>query len=89
MKENPYRLDRTVEPLVYTVELKPDLKKFTFRGSESITIRAKKPFSKITLNAHELKIKKVLLCNRQLKKEVSARKISYNSKFETDGNGIE
>ncbi len=82
-KKNPYRLDRTVEPLVYTVTLEPDLKKFTFKGSESITFRAKKPFSKITLHAAELKIKKAFLCGGKMKSNLLARKISYDSKLET------
>ncbi len=83
IKRNPYRLDRTIEPLVYHLTLEPDLKKFKFRGSESVVFYAKKPFSKITLNAAELKIKKAFLRGGKLKETLPARKISYNSKLET------
>ncbi len=82
-KKNPYRLDRNLEPLVYDITLEPDLKKFKFRGSQFVTFQAKKPFSKITLNAAELKINKAFLRGGKLHEQRSARKISYNSKLET------
>ncbi len=82
-KKNPYRLDRTVEPLVYTIELEPDLAKFTFRGSESVTFRAARPFSKITLHAAEIKVTKAFLAGGKFKTPLAARKISYHEKFET------
>ncbi len=53
---NRFRLDRTVQPLAYTIELRPDLRSFTFTGHESIALRAARPFSRITLHALELKI---------------------------------
>lgn len=81
--KNPYRLDRNLTPLVYTITLRPDLKNFTFSGKESVTFKAQKPFSKITLHAAELKIKKAWLCGGKLKAELPAKKISYNEKFET------
>lgn len=80
-KKNPYRLDRTVQPVVYTITLEPNLKHFTFRGSESITLRVQKSFSTITLNAAELKITKAYLHRDGGRFE--AKKISYNPKFET------
>ncbi len=80
--KNPYRLDRSVEPLVYTIELEPDLKNFTFRGWESVSLKVHKPFSKITLNAAELKVNSAFLTGK-LPQAVSARRISYDPKFET------
>ncbi len=82
-KPNPYRLDRTIQPRVYTLTLEPDLKALTFRGFESITFKTQKSFSKITLNAVELKIKKAFLCGGVRQGTSPARKILYDSKFET------
>lgn len=82
-KINPYRLDRNITPLVYDITLHPDLKTFTFTGHESIQFSAKKSYSKITLHAAELKVKKAWLCGGKLKDKISAKKISFNEKFET------
>ncbi|MBI4432976.1 MAG: M1 family metallopeptidase [Candidatus Omnitrophica bacterium] len=79
--KNPYRLDRTVEPIVYTIELKPDLQAFTFQGAASIALKARKPFSRVTLNAAELKITKATL--KTLKREAPVKRISYDKKLET------
>lgn len=57
MKEkNPYLLPEGVEPLHYKIELKPDLEKFTFVGSELIDIDIQKPTLLITMHALELEI---------------------------------
>lgn len=82
-KTNPYRLDRNITPVVYDITLHPDIQNFVFTGHESITFTAKKPFSKITLHAAELKVKKAWLCGGKLKDKITAKKISYNEKFET------
>ncbi len=82
-KKNPYRLDRNITPIVYSITFEPDLKKFTFQGKESVTFKAVKPFSSITLHSAELKIKKAWLCGAKLKADLPAKKISYNEKFET------
>ncbi len=83
MKKNPYRLDRNLEPVVYDLTLQPDLAKFTFQGYETVTFKAKKPFSSVTLHATELKVKKASLSGGKLTSPVLAKKISYNEKFET------
>ncbi len=44
-------------PINYELTFEPDLKKFTFAGTESITVSCKKSTSTITMNCAELKIK--------------------------------
>lgn len=80
---NPYRLDRSLTPLIYRITLQPDLNTFTFSGTESVTFKAAKAYSKITLHAVELKISKAWLCGGALKKPLPAKKISFNEKLET------
>jgi tricorn protease interacting factor F2/3 len=46
-----------VIPTNYHLTFEPDLKKFTFSGTESISVYCKKPTSTITMNCAELKIK--------------------------------
>ncbi|MFQ5476031.1 MAG: M1 family metallopeptidase [Nitrosopumilus sp.] len=46
-----------VSPINYCLTFESDLKKFTFDGTESISINCKKPTNKITMNCAELKIK--------------------------------
>ena len=44
-------------PINYQLTFEPDLKKFTFFGTETITVSCKKPTKKITMHCAELKIK--------------------------------
>jgi len=44
-------------PINYQLTFEPDLKKFIFSGTETITISCKKPTNKITMHCAELKIK--------------------------------
>jgi len=46
-----------ITPINYALTFEPDLKKFTFDGTESILIDCKKPTNTITMNCAELKIK--------------------------------
>ncbi len=78
---NPYRLNRVVEPSLYTIELEPDLKHFTFSGREWITTRAHQPLNKIVLHALDIKITKAEVwgqggCHQ-------AARIAYNKELET------
>ncbi|EIJ65990.1 hypothetical protein BD31_I0193 [Candidatus Nitrosopumilus salaria BD31] len=43
-------------PINYQLSFEPDLKKFTFTGSETISIDCKKPTKVITMHCAELKI---------------------------------
>jgi len=53
---DPYRLPRDVVPTRYDLRLEPDLKAFTFRGEEVVTLSVKGATSEIVLNAAELSI---------------------------------
>ncbi len=46
-----------ITPINYALIFEPDLKKFTFNGTESISVDCKKPTNTITMNCAELKIK--------------------------------
>jgi puromycin-sensitive aminopeptidase len=82
---NPYRLDRSVVPIAYAIELEPDLENFSFRGREKIMIQAAEPFSRITLHALDLKITEAALTGTGKKSgEIfRPRNIRYNSRLET------
>ena len=45
-----------VNPINYKLTFEPDLKKFTFNGTESITADCKKSTNLITMHCAELKI---------------------------------
>ena len=47
----------TTIPINYNLTFEPDLKKFTFEGSEIISINCKKPTNTIKINCAEIKIK--------------------------------
>ena len=44
-------------PINYNLTFEPDLKKFTFAGTEEITVSCKKPINIITMHCAEIKIK--------------------------------
>ena len=50
-----------VTPINYELTFEPDLKKFTFDGTESISVVCKKPTSTITMHCAELKIKSCMI----------------------------
>lgn len=85
MKQNPFLLNRDIEPVLYSIELEPNLKEFTFKGTETIKIRALKPFSKIELHALELNVKRAFLYRGEVDHPSGfyAQKISTNEKRET------
>jgi len=51
-----HRLPDTVQPERYTIELRPDLSRFTFRGEESVAIRVLEPVRSIVMNASGLEV---------------------------------
>ncbi len=83
MKKNPYRLNRVVVPEIYEIEIEPDLEAFTFKGTETIQLRAGLDFSEITLHAADIKIQDARLETKAGVEAVRARRISYDTKFET------
>jgi len=57
------RLTKDVMPESYDLTVEPDLKNFTFTGSESIIITVAKPCHHIFLNSNELKVSEAKLTN--------------------------
>jgi puromycin-sensitive aminopeptidase len=51
-----YRLPTTVTPQRYELRLEPDLKSFTFRGDETVTITVNQSTAEVVLNALDLEI---------------------------------
>ena len=80
---NPYLLPLDVEPTHYDIELEPDLEKFSFTGSESISILIRKPTSRVVLHAMDLKISKVELSRPAGVAPLAPKRISLNKSKET------
>ena len=55
-KGTSHRLPDTVRPEKYTIELQPDLSRFTFRGEESVAIQVARPVKSIEMNASQLEV---------------------------------
>ncbi len=84
MSQNPYRLGREVKPVLYDLEIEPDLSKFTFSGHETISIQISKVVDRITLHAVDIKIQKAFLVDAGTGRYAHApKKISYDAKYET------
>ncbi len=83
INERSVRLSSNVIPITYKLSLKPDLKKFTFEGTEQIDIVLKKPTAQITLHCKEIQISISETCVKIGKDKVFADKISYDHKTET------
>jgi protoheme IX farnesyltransferase len=49
----PGKLPKDVRPTEYSIRIAPDLQNLTFTGSETVRLHAKKPVSKLVLNALE------------------------------------
>jgi puromycin-sensitive aminopeptidase len=80
-KQKSVRLPEHVRPERYRIMLKPDLKKFTFEGEETIYLQLEKPTKEIILHAAELKISKAEFIHG--KEKITANKIMYHEKDET------
>ena len=88
MKErNPYLLPTEVEPHHYEIEWKPNFSDFTFAGSERIDVTIRKPVTKITLHALDLKIQKAQVRVKArgggLSEPLDARRIRASSRKES------
>ena len=55
-KSNAKLLPTTISPIKYSIHLKPDMKKFTYTGSEEILIEVHEKTSTITMNSLDLNI---------------------------------
>ncbi|MBI4398328.1 MAG: M1 family metallopeptidase, partial [Candidatus Omnitrophica bacterium] len=84
-KSNPYLLSRDIAPVLYNIELEPDLENFTFKGNEYISIQAPRPFSKIELHALEITVTRACLVRGPLDSgsRLEAHHVTYNEKRET------
>jgi puromycin-sensitive aminopeptidase len=80
---NPYLLPTDVEPAHYDLELKPDLTKFTFTGSETISVTVRKPTSKIVVHAMDLKIGKARITLLPGGAALDAKRLLWNKEKET------
>ena len=80
---NPYLLPTDVEPTHYDIELRPDLKKFTFTGSESISLFVHKPTSRMVLHALDLKIAKAELRSPLEGAALPAKRVKWDKEKET------
>jgi puromycin-sensitive aminopeptidase len=54
--EKAFRLPKNVVPTNYSIELTPDLEKFTFSGQVAIEVDVLSPVSEVKINAKELEI---------------------------------
>ncbi|HEU0208303.1 MAG TPA: M1 family metallopeptidase [Candidatus Udaeobacter sp.] len=54
--ETPGKLPKTVVPAEYSVRIVPNIDNFTFGGTETVKLNARRPVHQLVLNALELKI---------------------------------
>ncbi len=66
-------------PINYQLTFEPDLKKFTFSGTEIITVSCKKPTNLITIHCAELKIKSCIVMSG---KDIITSTLKINEKKE-------
>ncbi|MBI2627649.1 M1 family metallopeptidase [Candidatus Nomurabacteria bacterium] len=75
------RLSKNVVPKEYNIQIKPNLKDFTFEGTETLTLSVLERTKVLTLHSKELEIKTAHILFEEEK--LFAEKISYNQKTET------
>src|SRR2546429_9837417 len=74
----PGKLPKQVRPTDYAIWFKPDLKKLTFAGRETVKLNVEKPSREIVLNALDLKITDAEIVG----KTVPTREIKFYSQNE-------
>lgn len=79
-KTKKVRLDSSIIPISYDIELKPDLNNFTFEGVETISVENLKDTKKVVLHSKELEIDTVSV---SINKEKVFAKIFYDENAET------
>ncbi len=76
-----HRLPDTVRPEKYSIELRPNLKAFSFEGSESIRIQVARPTKTIVLNAEGLEVREATVSSSK-GGSLPATSIDFDSKRE-------
>src|SRR5438093_7906026 len=76
-----HRLPDTVRPEKYSIELRPNLKAFSFEGSESIRIQVARPTKTIALNAEGLEVREATVSSSKCG-SLPATSIDFDSKRE-------
>src|SRR6516165_9889453 len=69
----PGKLPKDVVPLSYDIQLKPNIEKLTFTGSETVLLDVRKPVKTITLNVNTVTIASAKLLGARAKIEQDAR----------------
>ncbi len=67
----PGKLPKTIRPLAYAIRIEPDVAKFTFTGSETITLQVEQPAREIVLNALEITVSEASVDGKVLPKSAS------------------
>src|SRR3990167_5592668 len=80
MKKENVRLEKFIVPERYDIQLKPDLKNFTFEGVETILLTVSRKTRAITLHSKDLEIETAAVL---IGRDKVFSKISYNEKRET------
>ncbi|MCG3176563.1 MAG: Aminopeptidase N [Candidatus Omnitrophica bacterium] len=78
---NPYRLERTVTPVHYAIDLTVDIANFAFKGRQSVRIKAASAFGSITLHALDLRIQRAELSTAS--GPLKASRIAFDKDKET------
>lgn len=78
----PGKLPKDVVPLSYDIQLKPNIEKLTFTGSETVLLDVRKPVKTITLNVNTVTIASAKLLGARAKIEQDAR-VTIDLKEET------
>src|SRR6186997_65164 len=72
-RTTPGKLPKVVVPLSYDIQLKPNIEKLTFSGSETVILDVRKPMKTITLNVNTVTIGSAKLLKADGKTEQYAR----------------
>jgi aminopeptidase N len=81
-ESTPGKLPKDVVPKSYDIQLKPNIEKLMFTGSETVVLEIRKPVKTITLNVNTVTIASAKLLKADGKIEEDAR-VSFDPKEET------
>src|SRR5207245_6123608 len=81
-ESTPGKLPKAVLPLSYDIQLKPNIEKLTFTGSETVVLDVRKPAKTITFNVNTMTIASAKLLGANGKIEQDAR-VTIDPKEET------